>query len=127
MRTKGVKQRQLYRQLVAAGLNCGISGSDCDSILEKYVAVNFSDCSDVCAGNPPVDGPTVNECIANLDCFNNGGQMIDDVCVFDLEGNCHAAALCNEDLGVCPKKTAASSPAACKEARANSCTIDSCQ
>ncbi len=125
-RTKGVHQRSLYRQLVAAGLNCGISGGDCDTILAKYVDVSFSDCSDVCEGNPPVDGPTVQECIGNLDCFNNGGQMIDDVCVYDILGNCHDAPLCNEALGVCPKKTPASSPNACREARGNSCTIDNC-
>jgi hypothetical protein len=126
MRTRRVKQRQLYRQLTAAGLNCAISGGDCDTILAKYVDVSFSDCSDVCEGNPPVDGPTVGECVANLDCFNNGGQMIDGECVLDLPGNCHDTPLCNEGLGVCPKKTPASSPNACKEARFNGCTIDSC-
>jgi hypothetical protein len=125
-RTQGVKQRQLFRQLTAAALNCAISGGDCDDILAKYVDVSFSDCSGVCAGDPPADPPSVQECIRNLDCFNNGGQMIGDECVKDILGNCHDAPLCNEALGVCPKSTKASSPFACKEAKFNSCSIDSC-
>ena len=40
--------------------------------------------------------------------------------------NCHDAPLCNESIDFCPKKTPASSPAACKEARFNDCTIDDC-
>jgi len=156
VKTRGIKERSLYRQLVAAALNCGISGGDCDDILAKYVDVSFSDCSDLCAGNPPVDGPTVSECVSQLDCFNNGGQLIDGDCAYGtcaedptvycggdygdcplfleepqecepFPGNCHSAALCNEALGVCPKNTPASSSSACREARGNSCTIDSCE
>jgi hypothetical protein len=108
----------------------------------------------VCEGNPPADPPTVNECISELDCFNNGGQVINGDCALGtcenqpeipcgdesgscpdfmaapqdcvpFEGNCHASPLCNEGF-FCPKKTPASSPKACREARHNGCTIDSC-
>jgi len=126
MRARGVPQRRLYRHLTAAALNCAISGGDCDAILGKYVDVSFTECSDLCAGNPAPDAPSLGECVENLDCFNNGGQMIDGSCVEDLPGNCHETPLCNEGLGVCPKSTPASSPKACQEARFNNCTIDSC-
>ena len=156
MRSKGVKQRQLYRQLVAAAFNCEASGADdCDVTAGKYIDVNFSDCSDLCAGNPVVDGPTTQQCVAQLDCFNNGGTVVDGKCAhgtcasqpdvycggaypscpdFDLlpqecvdfPGNCHAMPLCNEELGFCPKSSPASSSSACREARGNGCTIDSC-
>ncbi|MFN2375181.1 MAG: hypothetical protein ABR538_01505 [Candidatus Binatia bacterium] len=156
MRGQGVKQRQLYRQLVAAKFNCEASGaSDCDSIVNKYIDIAWSDCSDVCAGNPPADPPSVGECISQLDCFNNGGQVVEGQCAkgtcesqphlycgedygscpdFDalpqacvnFPGNCHDTPLCNEGLGFCPKSGPASSPKACREARHNGCTIDSC-
>ncbi|MFN2375180.1 MAG: hypothetical protein ABR538_01500 [Candidatus Binatia bacterium] len=157
MRAQGVKQRQLYRQLMAARFNCAVSGAaDCDTITSKYIDVLWSDCSDVCAGNPPaIDPPTANECASQLGCFNNGGRVIfDGKCAYGtcenepsvhcdgdygdcplfeeapqacipFEGNCHDSALCNEGI-YCPKSTPASSPGACREARHNECTIDSC-
>jgi len=156
MRTEGVKQRQLYRQLMATALNCAISGGDCDAILAQYVDVSFTECSNLCAGTLPAEGaPTARECVRQLDCFNNGGQTVDGKCALgtcandpslhcgsaygscpdvnalpqecvDFANSCHDADLCNEDIGVCPTKTPASSPKACKEARFNDCTIDSC-
>src|SRR6185369_1046499 len=159
MKTKGVHQRQLYRQLVAAALNCAASGAtDCDNVANTYMDVDFQDCSDICAGLPVVDPPTVGECIGQLDCFNNGGQvilgtgkcatgtcpneqvltycggdfgacpLINEVaqdCVA-FENNCHAQAMCNEEINFCPKNTPASSPKACQEARFDDCTIDDC-
>jgi len=162
---KGVTQRQLYRQLTAAALNCAITGDDCDAVLARHTDVTFSECSALCASltpSPvaplaPVPTLTANKCISRLDCFNNGGQIIDGKCATGLcdgvaeaycgakygdcvpteavpepvcvpfEKNCHAEALCNEALGVCPTKTAASSSAACREAKGDSCTIDSCE
>ena len=162
MRTKGVHQRQLYRQLVAAALNCAASGhaNDCDDVVGEFVHVTgvdapFSDCSNLCAGTPPVDPPSVGDCVGWLDCFNNGGQIINGGCAFGtcetqttincggdagdcpnigdvaqpciaFVANCHASAMCNESIDFCPKQTAASSTGACKEARFNECTIDSC-
>lgn len=155
MRAKGVSQRRLYRHLVATAFNCAVSGGDCDSVVAPFINVSFSDCSDLCEGNPVVDGPTLGECVHELDCFNNGGQMIAGECVFGtcasepeiycdgdagdcplfedepqecipFPGNCHDAVLCNEAIDICPKKTPASSPKTCREARGNDCTIDSC-
>lgn len=156
MRTQGVKERQLFRQLTAAALNCAISGSDCDTMLARYIDVSFTECNALCAGDAPTPGaPTIGECTKQLDCFNNGGRILDGVCTTgtcasqptldcgeaagtcpdfgglpqectDFADSCHSAPLCNEALGVCPKGGAASSPLACKEARSNDCTIDSC-
>ncbi|HEY2772667.1 MAG TPA: hypothetical protein VGK20_01315 [Candidatus Binatia bacterium] len=181
MRTKGVHQRQLYRQLVAAELNCAISGhpTDCDAVVLKYITDKFSDCSALCAGTPVQNGPTLGDCVSQLDCFNNGGHIVDGGCAtgtcevntdtncggdlgscpslpqactqggtcevdtqtacdintpcpnvpqtcVPFEGNCHAAEMCNEGIGFCPKNTPASSPHACQEARFDDCTIDSC-
>ncbi|MFN2376773.1 MAG: hypothetical protein ABR538_09565, partial [Candidatus Binatia bacterium] len=123
---KGDKVRQLYRQLVATALNCQISsGTDCDVILARYIDVSFEDCSALCAdgGNSLAD-VTVGECIEQLDCFNNGRVMVDGSCVEG--GGCHDEPLCNEEIGVCPLKTPASSSNACNEATKNKCTIDSC-
>jgi len=156
MKAKGVPQRRLYRHLVAAAFNCAVSGGDCDTVTAPFVDVSFSDCSDLCAGNPVVDGPTLNECASQFDCFNNGGQIINGECAFgtcpneiettycdgdfgscpdfmgnpqecvEFPGNCHDQLLCNEAINICPKSGPASSPGACREARGNSCTIDSC-
>lgn len=155
MRAKGVSQRRLYRHLVATAFNCAVSGGDCDSVIAPFVDVSFSDCSDLCAGNPVEDGPTLGECTHALDCFNNGGQIIEGDCVFgtcesepeiycggdagdcplfedepqdciDFPANCHSATLCNEAIEFCPKNTRAGSSSACREARKNECTIDSC-
>jgi len=157
VRVQGERIRQLYRQLLAASLNCAISGAaDCDDVVERYVDVSFSGCDALCSGEGDEDGPTMNECIAQLDCFNNGGQMIEGecakgTCAVDTEllcgfdypacpliddqrqrcrrfaGSCYRSDLCQEELNVCPDKTRASSPSACKEAKNNDCTIDSCE
>jgi len=155
-KTKGVPLRNLYRQLMAAALNCGISGGPCETVTDPFIEVSFDDCNAVCAGDPPlVDAPTLGECVGQLDCFNNGGQIINGDCAFgtcaedpslncggdfggcpdildepqecvDFPTNCHSAVLCNEELGICPKGGPASSSAACREARGNDCTIDDC-
>ena len=154
VKVQGVTERQLYRQLVAAALNCGISGDDCETVTDPFMGVSFDDCNDLCAGNMLVDPPTIGECISQLDCFNNGGQVVLGECAFgtcagdgeycggdfgdcglfmdapqdcvDFPGNCHDQVLCNEDIGVCPKAAPASSSSACREARGNDCTIDDC-
>ncbi len=150
---QGESVRQLYRQLIAAALNCGISGvQDCDNVVLKYIDLSFSECSELCdTGVVQQGGPTITECISQIDCFNNGGQWFEGKCVFGycesnpgqgcggdngncpgggdcvpFDENCHNAPLCNEGLGVCPKKAPASSVKACREAKGNDCTIDSC-
>ena len=102
VRTRGVKERQLYRQLVTARLNCAISeGGTCDEILDRFVDVSFSDCNALCAGTPVVDGPTLTECKQQLSCFNKGGRLVEGECALgtcetDTELSCGAAA------GDCP-------------------------
>jgi hypothetical protein len=153
VKVQGEPHRQLYRQLVAAALNCAISGGDgnCDDVTDKYMDVSFEECSDVCAGSPDQDPPSIGDCIAQLDCFNNGGHIVGGECgagacsedgsACNEDGdcdqnspqtcelfpnNCHQAQVCNEEVGVCPKKTPAGSSGACREARGNECTIDGC-
>jgi hypothetical protein len=148
---EGESMRQLYRQLIAAALNCEISGSDCDEAVQTYVDVSFSECDDLCADGSE-DGAAIQQCITELGCFNNGGQVIDGKCALGrcevdesslcgseygkcpgsgqacipFPGNCHSAILCNEELGVCPKKASASSSNACREAKGNGCTVTDC-
>lgn len=157
VRPKNVKQRRLDRQLVATALNCTISGrDDCDAFVLGKVDVAFSTCNDVCAGlDAGPDAPSVSECIDQLACFNDGGEIVDGKCALgtcrtdtnlycggdydrcpDVEGqpqpcgkfdgNCREQALCNEALGVCPMRTGKSSKLACREATRDDCTVDSC-
>jgi hypothetical protein len=153
VKIKGVRERQLYRMLVASTLNCAISGGypNCDDVISPNVGVSWEECNEVCAGTPDADPPTVNECIAALGCFNEGGHIVDgecgagtcsddgEACDEDADcdqtdpqtcelfpNNCHDAELCNEELGVCPKGGPAGSSGACKAARSNECTIDEC-
>ena len=155
MRTQGVKDRQLYRQLVATAFNCAISeGGDCDDVLEGLVDVTFTECSALCAGVGEEGGPTLQECVEQLGCFNGGGRIIEDECVkgtcdgddvtncgseedcpdgidcVRFADSCAEEAVCSEDLDapatICPKPGPASSPKTCREARHNECTIDDC-
>ncbi len=152
VRVQGDSTLQLYRQLVAAALNCAVTGvaNFCNLIIPEFDA-----CSDVCEGTAGVGAPTEGECIALLDCFNNGGEMVGDQCSLGtcasqpqtncggdfgpcpdfnglpqpcvpFEDNCHDQELCNEDIGFCPDSTPATSEAACREAQSNQCTIVSC-
>jgi hypothetical protein len=99
--------------------------------------------------------PTINDCIHELDCYNNGGEIIEGACVLgtcsvtgelcgadagtcpdvndvpqeceDFPGNCHDAEFCQEAIDVCPDNVGpASSSRACREASRNDCTIDDC-
>jgi hypothetical protein len=154
MRTQGVEQRQLYRQLLTARLNCALSeGDDCDSITGRFIDVSYDDCDALCAGETVVDGPTEDECIDALKCFNSGGRVVNDECItgtcngedvincFDdedcadeiecvrFEDSCSNSSLCTEDLDdaeaqICPEKGPASSPKLCRAVRHNACTID---
>jgi len=152
VRVQGDQTRQLYRQLVAAALNCAVTGvaNFCELIIPEFTA-----CDEVCQGTAPQDAPSETECIQLLDCFNNGGEMFSGQCALGtcadqpsiqcggdfgacpdfnqapqacepFPDNCHSQELCNENIGFCPDSTPATSEAACKEAQANSCTIDSC-
>src|SRR5205085_8666806 len=97
VRVQGVQERQLYRQLVAASLNCAVSGflGDCDTLIPGY-----DECNAICQGLP--DGTsTEGSCIALLDCFNNGGTVINGMCG---TGTCASQPTihCGGDFGACP-------------------------
>jgi hypothetical protein len=154
IRTQGVEQRQLDRQLLAAGLNCAISeGADCESITSRFIDVSFNDCNAICAGTEITDGPTVDECIDALACFNKGGRFENGVCstgTCDDDGTtlceadedcdsddcvpyadtCADGTLCLDDLpdadsDICfETKGPASSPKQCRDTRKDGCNVD---
>jgi len=128
---KGDKKRQLVRQLTAAALNCELSGGasgDCNMEHQDLIA----DCNLTCASDS--GGRSVNECIEEIDCFNNGGGWNEGKCGYipgrcDVSGeycdensdctglgdtmceptvNCHDLSLCEDD-----------SDFSCKTARKN--------
>jgi hypothetical protein len=148
-----VRQRQLYRQLVAFELNCVISGANnnCDTLVDIA-----SECDSLCAiGSSTEVG--VGQCIGALDCFNNGRQMIDGMCAagtcenqpelfcgsmygacpayndepqkcVDFPGNCHDTKLCPPEGAFCfePLRRAGGQRDCFKARYRNDCTIDGC-
>jgi len=64
----GEERLQLARHLTAAALNCVISGDDCSA------AALIATCNGVCLGSME---KSISECINELDCFNNGGRLLD--------------------------------------------------
>jgi len=82
VRTSGVFERPLFRQLVTTALNCAVSeGGTCDDILSRFINVSFTQCNSLCASNPTASPgiattttPTVTQCINELACFNAGGH-----------------------------------------------------
>jgi hypothetical protein len=133
---KGELERQLVRQLTAAALNCALAS--CSDYHSDLVA----DCNDTCA-----DGSgllTINECIDQLDCFNNGGAFDGESCTFPgicesggeacltdddcteiadycvPNETCHDRDLCPDDGNFCFEPPGpASSPSKCNAARKN--------
>jgi hypothetical protein len=89
---KGDSSLQLVRQLTAAALNCALG--DCTTEHADLLA----DCNDTCA-----DGSgdlSVNECIDQLDCFNNGGTWDGDSCVTGA-GSCEFSGDPCDDENAC--------------------------
>jgi hypothetical protein len=150
---EGLPELQLVRQLTTAGLNCILSGgsSDCSDISLGFL---FEDCDAVCikADTSEPNDPNapsieeIEECIFELDCFNNGGVLSVDgwLCEPALD-SCHDRDLCPADdpngnglpptelngltdpNGFCfePPGPAGSGPE-CKAAIQNECTVLSC-
>ncbi len=147
---QGVHERQLARQLTAAALNCVVSGGggDCTG---TSIETLFADCNQTCETGVPADGRDVQDCIDEVDCFNNGGifelgfcqtgtcsdngepcnesdvtRCLDPstaTCV-PLTDNCHAQELCNEDVGLCfPNPGPATSSKSCNDARKTACEV----
>jgi hypothetical protein len=96
-------ERALYRELVTAALNCAISGAvDCDSEVSKFVSVSYNNCNALCGGAAATDdegNSPVATCIAQLDCYNSGGHLIDGLCAL---GSCDVTrAPCGAEYGQC--------------------------
>jgi hypothetical protein len=108
---------QLARQLTAMSLNCAMNGFGGDCSGHIRFAPLFAVCNDACT-NKTGD---VGDCIAAIDCFNNGGEMDLEtgLCLTDTIANCH---LRDMPAGF-NESTAATSSQACSSARKNACTI----
>lgn len=135
---QGDKTLQLARQLTAAALNCamfgaaGCGGSSIESL--------FSACNATCVGDP-LATLTVQQCIDQVDCWNNGGQWngmsctmgtcstngepcaADDECgdgtCLPFPDSCHERDIPGGDQS-------ADTSNECNDARKNTCTIFSC-
>ena len=121
VRIQGELQRQLARQLTAMALNCVVSGGGADC-TGTSVEDLFADANAACEAGG--GGPQLGSWIDQVDCFNNGGQYVDGMCVIDPDdpNNCQ-----NRDLreatdifdGVSPFPGPAGSPRACSAANGN--------
>jgi hypothetical protein len=158
LKPQGVKQRRLYRELVATALNCVISGADdCDALVLAHGEVSFSECNDACLTADGGEGEAAADaCTSALACFNRGGELIEGQCATGVcetntdvwcggdfgkcpqivegvpqpcvrfEDTCRQSTFCNPELGVCPQSLKATSRVACRQAKQDDCTIDSC-
>jgi cysteine-rich repeat protein len=101
VQTRGIEERALYRALVTTHLNCLVSeGGDCDDVLSRFTDVSFAECNSLCQELPVPNGPTIDECIEQLECFNAGGRVIDGDCAY---GTCEddSEVLCGPDFEPC--------------------------
>jgi hypothetical protein len=118
----------LVRQLTATALNCIISTSagdgetcalstPCTAIFGPQIHETYEYCNAGCA-----DGNWNPDCIARLDCFNNGGEWATDNCI-PAETPCSEQEL----IGVCFNFTEderpSGSPRACQDARKNTLVL----
>jgi hypothetical protein len=89
---------QLVRQLTAAALNCVISGggSDCTGVS---IGDTFQACNNLCTTGSDA-GLTVQACIDQLDCFNNGGVLTTDTYCDEvsLDPGCSESSACEASV-----------------------------
>jgi hypothetical protein len=144
VRVQGVHERQLVRQLTAAGLNCCASNgnADCTDVSIEEI---FQICNAVCEGTDSTY--SVQECIFLIDCWNNGGGPVEMGGFWTCQPmypSCHSMSLgicedgticteantisdweggliCDSDGSRCSQSPASSSKA-CSYARRNDCT-----
>jgi hypothetical protein len=112
---RGEARLQLVRQLTAMALNCTISefGGDCSG--DTSLGDLFADCNAACLSNTGVG-----DCIAAIDCFNNGGLFNETtgLCGENPGGSCHERAL-PDTLTLGPADT----PEECNAASKNQCEV----
>ena len=96
----------MARQLTSAALNCLFSNAfDGTTCVGNPGGVDFATCNAVCAGavgnGPPNTTKTVEQCINELDCFNNGLAINPDGTCGGSTG-CHTGELplCDPKFGV---------------------------
>jgi hypothetical protein len=114
---RGDLRLQLGRQLTAMALNCAINGFGRDCSGHVRLGELFAACNDACTQRTG----DVGECVAAVDCFNNGGDydFQSGLCVTDTIANCHLRSLPSPYHGGVP----ASSAQTCSAVRKNACTI----
>lgn len=115
----GVSARQLARQLMAAALNCVVSGggATCSGIS---IASVFNDCQLVCESNGTQGSRSIGDCIDAIDAFNNG-----------LGTGCHDRSLCNPEVpglqAICndqpPNPAGSSGECNAAKGESNDCTV----
>ena len=115
----GVSARQLARQLMAAALNCVVSGggATCSGISIESV---FNDCQLVCESNGTQGSRSVTDCIGAIDAFNNG-----------VNTGCHERSLCNPEVtglhAICndqpPNPAGSSDECNAAKGASNDCTV----
>jgi hypothetical protein len=83
---KGTQRLQLSRQLTAMALNCCISDFQSDCQGDSSLSDLFNSCNEECAN--PTDVANITDCIKRIDCFNNGGVILEDGDLFCQTGTC---------------------------------------
>ncbi len=105
--------RQLARQLTAAALNCIVSGHSADC-TGSSIASLFADCNSACTGGPSTN--TISQCIAAVDCYNNGFAGVNGSGGCTGTTGCHDRPLPLTDLTTCTPF--------CSEGSSSSATAD---
>ena len=86
----------------------GSRGNDdfCDEVVATYVDAGFSysECNDLCNGDLELSDEEyallTSGCIDQLNCYNNGGTIVDGLCAY---GDCDVThEPCGGDYGTCP-------------------------
>ena len=90
---RGAQELQLARQLTAMALNCCMSGFGSDCGGDTNLSNLFSECNGICQGIPD-NTLTTQECIFRIDCFNNGGVVLENEGLFCQTGTCVPAGSC---------------------------------
>jgi len=100
---QGQQERQLARQLTAAALNCIVTNGDADCTGVSIDAV-FDACNTICTNNldaDPTNDASLGDCVAKLDCFNNGGVFASGECSTGTCSNDPTQGCTQDDLTNC--------------------------
>ena len=113
---------QLIRQLTSMALNCCISGFKPDCSGDTNLGNLFGECNGICQGGTD-NTLTVQSCVEQIDCFNNGGVFTDDFC---QTGTCANGDPCNGETACADLSTCTPLPNNCHDrALCQTTTVDS--